>query len=79
MVRTVGLEPTRDCSQGILSPLRLPFRHVRVCGFQRVPNELIQKAPPPPGPLGNRTYGAELIRASPPRPPPPHRLWPASP
>jgi hypothetical protein len=33
LVRTVGLEPTRDCSQGILSPLRLPFRHVRMTCF----------------------------------------------
>ena len=33
LVRTVGLEPTRDCSQGILSPLRLPFRHVRMGRF----------------------------------------------
>ena len=23
----VGIEPTWDCSRGILSPLRLPFRH----------------------------------------------------
>ena len=30
LVRTPGLEPGRDYSQGILSPLRLPFRHVRV-------------------------------------------------
>src|SRR5450631_2131857 len=29
LVRTPGLEPGRDYSQGILSPLRLPFRHVR--------------------------------------------------
>src|SRR5579862_1520575 len=25
---------------GILSPLRLPFRHVRVSGFQNAPNEV---------------------------------------
>jgi hypothetical protein len=29
MVRTEGLEPSRPYGQGILSPLRLPFRHVR--------------------------------------------------
>jgi hypothetical protein len=29
LVRTAGFEPARDFSQGILSPLRLPFRHVR--------------------------------------------------
>jgi hypothetical protein len=29
MVRTEGLEPSRGYPQGILSPLRLPFRHVR--------------------------------------------------
>ena len=29
LVRTAGLEPARGCPQGILSPLRLPFRHVR--------------------------------------------------
>lgn len=29
VVRMVGLEPTRPCGQGILSPLRLPFRHIR--------------------------------------------------
>src|SRR5262245_59966108 len=33
LVRTVGLEPTRGCPQGILSPLRLPFRHVRLRGL----------------------------------------------
>ena len=27
VVPGVGLEPTRSCEQGILSPLRLPFRH----------------------------------------------------
>lgn len=27
MVPGVGLEPTWPCSQGILSPQRLPFRH----------------------------------------------------
>ena len=27
MVPEVGIEPTRDYSQGILSPQRLPFRH----------------------------------------------------
>jgi hypothetical protein len=29
MVRTAGLEPAQPFSRGILSPLRLPFRHVR--------------------------------------------------
>lgn len=29
MVRTVGLEPTRDCSHMHLKHARLPFRHVR--------------------------------------------------
>ena len=29
MVRTVGLEPTLPYGKGILSPQRLPFRHVR--------------------------------------------------
>ena len=29
MVRTEGLEPSQPYGQGILSPLRLPFRHVR--------------------------------------------------
>jgi hypothetical protein len=29
MVRTAGLEPAQGFPQGILSPLRLPFRHVR--------------------------------------------------
>src|SRR5512144_3018154 len=33
VVRTPGLEPGRDYSQGILSPLRLPFRHVRVAPY----------------------------------------------
>ena len=33
VVRTEGLEPSRDYSQGILSPLRLPFRHVRNVAF----------------------------------------------
>jgi hypothetical protein len=28
-VRTAGLEPAQGYPQGILSPLRLPFRHVR--------------------------------------------------
>src|SRR5690349_14097980 len=32
MVRTEGLEPSRAYAQGILSPLRLPFRHVRALG-----------------------------------------------
>jgi hypothetical protein len=32
MVRTAGLEPAQGFPQGILSPLRLPFRHVRGCG-----------------------------------------------
>ena len=27
MVPEVGLEPTCPCERGILSPLRLPFRH----------------------------------------------------
>src|SRR5262249_46599573 len=36
LVRTAGLEPARGFPQGILSPLRLPFRHVRVQGL--VPN-----------------------------------------
>ena len=29
LVRTEGLEPSQPFGQGILSPLRLPFRHVR--------------------------------------------------
>ena len=29
MVRAAGLEPARDYSQRILSPLRLPLRHAR--------------------------------------------------
>jgi hypothetical protein len=29
VVRTAGLEPAQGFPQGILSPLRLPFRHVR--------------------------------------------------
>ena len=29
LVRTAGLEPAQGFPQGILSPLRLPFRHVR--------------------------------------------------
>jgi hypothetical protein len=29
LVRTAGLEPAQPFSRGILSPLRLPFRHVR--------------------------------------------------
>src|SRR5262245_11440089 len=33
LVRTEGLEPSRETSQGILSPLRLPFRHVRVANL----------------------------------------------
>ena len=28
-MRTEGFEPSQGCPQGILSPLRLPFRHVR--------------------------------------------------
>jgi hypothetical protein len=32
VVRTAGLEPAQGFPQGILSPLRLPFRHVRGCG-----------------------------------------------
>jgi hypothetical protein len=32
LVRTAGLEPAQGFPQGILSPLRLPFRHVRGCG-----------------------------------------------
>ena len=32
MVRTAGLEPAQGFPQGILSPLRLPFRHVRESG-----------------------------------------------
>src|SRR6185437_6032378 len=37
VVRTEGLEPSREISQGILSPLRLPFRHVRVARLDRPP------------------------------------------
>ena len=29
MVRMAGIEPARPFGQGILSPLRLPFRHIR--------------------------------------------------
>lgn len=32
LVRTAGLEPAQGFPQGILSPLRLPFRHVRESG-----------------------------------------------
>ena len=32
LVRTAGLEPAQGFPQGILSPLRLPFRHVRENG-----------------------------------------------
>jgi hypothetical protein len=32
LVRTAGLEPAQGYPQGILSPLRLPFRHVRESG-----------------------------------------------
>jgi hypothetical protein len=32
LVRTAGLEPAQGFPQGILSPLRLPFRHVREGG-----------------------------------------------
>src|SRR5208282_3686201 len=35
LVRTAGLEPARGFPQGILSPLRLPFRHVRGADPQR--------------------------------------------
>ncbi len=40
MVRMAGLEPARPCGQGILSPLRLPFRHIRY-----VENEAITAGP----------------------------------
>ena len=33
MVRAAGLEPARDYSQRILSPLRLPLRHARTKGL----------------------------------------------
>src|SRR5258706_12941437 len=33
LVRTAGLEPAQPFSRGILSPLRLPFRHVRRASF----------------------------------------------
>jgi hypothetical protein len=33
LVRAEGLEPSRPCSQRILSPLRLPFRHARLMAF----------------------------------------------
>src|SRR5215467_13768689 len=36
LVRTAGLEPARGCPQGILSPLRLPFRHVRKQGKEYI-------------------------------------------
>ena len=31
LVPETGLEPARPCGQGILSPLRLPFRHSGIC------------------------------------------------
>jgi hypothetical protein len=34
LVRTAGLEPAQGFPQGILSPLRLPFRHVREAGLK---------------------------------------------
>lgn len=30
MVREEGFEPSRPCGLGILSPVRLPFRHSRI-------------------------------------------------
>ena len=33
MVPEVGFEPTRCCHRGILSPLRLPFRHSGAAGI----------------------------------------------
>ena len=32
LVRTMGVEPIPPCGERILSPLRLPFRHVRLTG-----------------------------------------------
>ncbi len=34
---TMGLEPTRCCHQRILSPLRLPFRHIPLLIKMEVP------------------------------------------
>ena len=31
LVRVEGLEPSRSCPLRILSPVRLPFRHTRIC------------------------------------------------
>lgn len=30
-MQVVGLEPTRGCPRKILSLVRLPFRHIRLC------------------------------------------------
>ena len=38
LVRTAGLEPAQGLPQGILSPLRLPFRHVRGSGRGQIYN-----------------------------------------
>ena len=36
LVRAAGLEPARDFSQRILSPLRLPLRHARKADMRLV-------------------------------------------
>ena len=36
MVPEVGVEPTRPCERGILSPLRLPFRHSGAAAAERI-------------------------------------------
>ena len=53
----VGIEPTWDFSRGILSPLRLPFRH---------PGQVIDSQPltlhsQPPKTLAGRVCGASLV------------------
>src|SRR5215472_5790111 len=48
LVRTAGLEPAQGFPQGILSPLRLPFRHVR--GGGDTPTSVIQRRAPPQTP-----------------------------
>ncbi len=40
MVPEVGVEPTNPCGRGILSPLRLPFRHSGRVG--RIESEILE-------------------------------------
>ncbi len=50
LVRAAGLEPARDYSQRILSPLRLPLRHART-------DALIGERPN----LDKQQYSSELM------------------